>query len=145
MPSGDPVEVLEGDVAFAWNVQQLSDIIIGRRPTAVRFTRWSHATTPSLQVANRNPLGPAFEILASDLFTRVMLVDSTGVRSTRVNGYFDFQFQGVAPAAPGAGTQLIRFYARNGQLYFKVEASAEQQIPIGAPPGPMSRFAAWMS
>lgn len=147
MALGDPVQVNEGDTAFAWNVQQIADILTGQRATRVRLTKWSHPTYPSLQVANRStvPGAPILELLASDLITRVMLVDQSGVRSTKVNGYFDFQFQGAAPAAPGVGTQTIRFYARAGQFYFKVEGSVEQQIPVGAPPGPGVRWSFWMS
>jgi hypothetical protein len=144
MPIGDPIRVNEGDSAFAWNVQQVADILLGQRATRVRFTKWGHLTEPSLQVANRLE-GPILELLGADLVTRVMLVDQSGVRSTKVNGYFDFKFQAAAPDAPGAGTDTIRFYARDGQFWFKSEASGELQIPIGPPPGSSLRWGFWMA
>lgn len=111
----------------------------------MRLTRWSSADEPSLKVANRNAAGPIIWAMASNLTDKVMVIDGTGIRSMDVNGYFDFLNLDAAPDAPAADSDKIRFYARNDQFFFRFGGGAEQQIPIGAPPGPMARFSYWMT
>lgn len=137
----DLPEIREGDLAFAWNIRNIADVLQGAKGIPVRLTRWSHPTTPTLSLVNRTAGGPILAIYEEDQVTPVLIVTKSGLASTRVGGYLDFQFQSVAPVAPGAATGRIRMYARAGNLYFKVEGSGEQQIPIGPPPGPSTRYA----
>lgn len=141
MPSETLLQPQDGDLAYAWNVNNLYDLIKGRTGYPVKLTKHSDAVEPTLQLANLTTGGPVLEILGHDGVTRVMLISENGMSAMPISGYMDWRYQSVAPAAPGAGTQTIRMYARAGQLYFKVEGSAEQQIPIGTPPGPSARYA----
>ena len=147
MPHNDPAPIREGDTAFAAQVQQIWDLLQGLFDMSVRLTRHSHATEATLRLANRTIGGPVLEILDHNLneASPVFVLNESGVQTFRVGGYFDWTYQGAAPAAPGTGTGLLRMYARNGQLYFKAEGSGEQQIPIGAPPGPSKRREYWYS
>lgn len=147
MPGGDPAPIREGDTAFAVQLQTLWDLLEGLYDMAVRLTRHSHASVATLRLANRVPGGPILEILDHNLDEEnpVFTITESGAQVFRVGGYFDWVYQGVAPPAPGIGTQRLRMYARAGQLYFKAEDGAEQQIPLGAPPGPAKRREYWYS
>ncbi len=151
MPAGDPPPIREGDSAFAVQVQTIFDLLEGLYDMAVRLTRHSSPTVATLRLANRTIGGPILEILAMNLdgsfdeANPVLVVRDTGADVMRVGGFFDWTYQAVAPAAPGAGTGLLRMYARAGQLYFKAEDGAELQIPLGPPPGPTKRREYWYS
>lgn len=142
----DLPDVRDGDLAFAWNVENIADVLEGKRAMNVRLTRHSHAVDPTLKLANLNAAGPILELVdgSSVGAPRVMMADRTGWRQFAMNGFMDLKYQGVAPSAPGASTGILRMYVRAGQLYFKAEGSGELQIPVGTPPGPMVRHAFWM-
>lgn len=116
----------------------------------VRFTRHSSPSLYTLTLANRTPGGPILNILRTlpngtlDTANPIFSVSGYGVMSQKIGGYLDFAYQDPAPPGPGPATDLLRMYARGGQLFFKAEDSAEQQIPIGEPPGPGLRWAHWL-
>lgn len=146
----DPNPPREGDVAFAVSVATLYDLTMGRTAWDVRLTRHSSPDKATLTLANRTPGGPILNILPwnwDDLPPPppIFAIGNTGLTSMVVNGYLDLREQDPAPAAPAAGSDTLRMYMRAGQLWFKIDGSPEeQQIPIGAPPGPSVRYAFWM-
>lgn len=141
----DPIAVNEGDIAFAWQVQQLSDIFMGIRPFNPRFTAWSHPTTATLRVANRTAGGPIAEFLTHNLDQTVLLIDESGIKQANVGGWLDWENLGADPSSPAVGSNDVRMYAKGNQMWFRFPGSAPQQIPIGPPPGPSLRYAFWMS
>lgn len=140
----------EGDVAFAVSVATLYDLTIGRVGWDVRLTAHSHPTKPTLTLANRFPGGPVLNILPWNWFLDpsappVFAIDGNGVSSMQVSGYLDLREQVPTPGPPPVGSDTLRMYHRNGQLWFKTDGSdIEHQIPIGEPPGPSVRYAFWM-
>jgi hypothetical protein len=150
----DPVQPREGEVAFAVSVATLYDLTIGRVAWPVRFTRHRSVDQPTLTLANRQPGGPILNILpinpeTGDLDTEhpIFVVLESGIQSQQIGGWIDLSYQPAGtPAPPGAGTDTLRMYAREGGLFFRTEDSPlEQQIPVGDPPGPSVRWSFWMS
>lgn len=147
----DPVQPREGDIAFAVSVGTLYDLTIGQIGWDVRLTRHSSPDKFTLTLSNRTPGGPILNIVPTladgslDLAHPIFQISGQGVHSQTVGGWVDFRHQpGGTPSSPGAGSNILRMYARGGQLFFKAEDSAEQQIPVGQPPGPSMRWAFWM-
>jgi hypothetical protein len=137
-------DVHTGDQAEGFNVQNLTDLVKGLFGFPVSLTRHSGAE-PTLKLRNRQAGAPILEMYAPDGVTLVYQFLTTGLASQTIVGYQDFTYYGgsSSPAAPGPGTGKLRMYARGGQLFFKAEGSAEQQIPIGLPPGPSLRYGFW--
>jgi hypothetical protein len=150
--AGVGVRPREGEIAFAVSVATLYDLTLGRIGWGVRLTQHSHDEEYTLTLANRTPGGPILNILATNpdgtLNTAdpVFQVWNSGVSAQKVGGYLDLRYQEPGtPENPGPGSNTLRMYSRDGQLYFRVEDSTvEQQIPIGDPPGPSVRWAHWM-
>jgi len=145
MADPDLPDIHDGDLAYAWNVQNIEDILKGRRAYPIHLTKHSDIAVPTLTLQNlAGSTSPILLIYQEDGTTEVMRVTRAGIVTSKIAGWFDFAYQAAAPSAPGTGTQIIRMYARAGQLYFKVEGGVEQQIPTGLPPGPTMRYGFWM-
>lgn len=144
----DPTSVIprEGEIAFAISVSTLYDLTVGRVGWPVRFTRNNSADRATLTLRNQTPGGPVLDILDWTGTQIVTQFTNTGIDHTEVGGYLDFHYQPAGvPVAPGAGTDTLRMYSRDGQLYFKAEDSPEVHVPLGEVEGPTLRYAYWLS
>jgi len=140
-----PDEILDdvrtGDLAEAWNVQQIRDLIKGLFGYPVKFIKHS-GTSASLQVRNLLTGNPAFEILNVAGSAIIRATDS-GFTIFKVTTFMDLTYQtSGAPASPGAGTGILRVYVKNdGTIGVKAEGGSEQLLPFGPPPGTTLRYA----
>lgn len=137
-------DIHTGDLAEAWNVQRLVDLIKGVFGYPVSLTK--HAG-PQATLKLRNGLAgaPVLDVVGYDGTTLIFRISDQGISQQLVGGYVDWDYQTGSPPAPGAGSGLLRLYARGGNLYYKAEGSAEQLIPSVAP-NPLTsslRYASW--
>jgi len=136
-------DVRTGDLAEAWNVQQIRDLIKGLFGYPVKFIKHSGASA-SLQLRNLLVDSPALEVMNNNNpSTAVIRATDKGFTLFKVMTYIDLAYQtGGAPAPPGAGTGLLRFYVKSdGTIGVKAEGSSEQVLPFGPAPGTTLRYA----
>lgn len=135
-------DIHTGDLAEAWNVQRLIDLIKGifGFPVKLIAHRGDQAT---LTLRNLQAGAPVLEIFGSTGVDPLFRIADDGLEAAKFSKWIDWVYQSSTVPAPGAGTGLLRMYARGGQLFFKAEGSAEQQIPVGQPPGPSLRYGFW--
>lgn len=141
-------DIHTGDLAESWNVQRLVDLVKGVFGYPVSFTR--HAgLEPTLRLRNLVLGAPVLEIVGAnwpgDGSDPILQITEQGVTQQLIGGYLDFTYQDSTVPGPGAGSEMLRLYSRDGQLYFKAEGSSEQQIPSVAPGGPTAtlRYGFW--
>lgn len=135
-------DISTGDLAEAWNIQRLIDLIKGVFGYPVSLTKHS-GPLATLKLRNGLAGAPILDVVGVNGTDLVLRITDQGLSTSRISTYLDLSYQSAAPSAPLAGTNTLRVYSRNGQLYFKTPASIEQQIPIGLPPGPSLRYGFW--
>lgn len=149
----------EGEIAFARSVSTLYDLTLGlvNWPVWLRKTSIQAPMSPPLVLSNKVDGGACLDILnyLEDRENPVTRFTNRGIHNTEVGGWMDFHYQTeivdgeevpMDPATPALDSEIIRMYAKDGGLYFKLPGiGIPQQMLIGEPPGPAARFTYWMA